>query len=241
MVPKKDVGGINQTDDVAIVPVIDAIVVISGDHALSTTREEYISYTVDTSYDRDFFNKKLNDPHLMYLTKSLGPSIVRVGGTGGDWLRYKVPGGIEEHCVPDVRPPQLSERSVFVMECLNMTWYHDLHELISQSNSKVIFGLNICYPSITNCERVGGTKEDPIGFATWNYTNSVELLKYSIANNLKLFGLELGNEKNEVMSGSDQARHTIVLSTILASLYPDVSTRPLLAGPDPHSFVFNKP
>lgn len=52
----------------------------------------------------------------MYLARQLQPAIVRIGGTGGNYLVYQL--GKEAKCT------QGTERSDgnFTMECLNMTW-----------------------------------------------------------------------------------------------------------------------
>lgn len=51
-----------------------------------------------------------------------------------------------------------------------------------------------------------------------------------------IFGFELGNEQNAKYTGSKIAADFGVLQKLLARLWPDEARRPVLVGPDPHSY-----
>jgi hypothetical protein len=53
---------------------------------------------------------------------------------------------------------------------------------------------------------------------------------------LHVAGFELGNEQNTQYSGAQIAKNFAILHNLTRELWPDVSARPVLLGPDPHSF-----
>ena len=55
--------------------------------------ERYVSFTMDGSYNRGFFERNLTNPLLNFLVKQLSPAVLRFGGSGNDYLQYDVPAG----------------------------------------------------------------------------------------------------------------------------------------------------
>ena len=180
----------------------------------STTAPYFASWNIDSSRDRLFFNISWSNPKLVYLLNQIGNAQIRWGGTGNDALYYGF--GDAAPCAPTV--PK-------VYECLNSSWYDDIAALSVSSNSPLVFGLNIHPP---------GTISPPKG--TWNSSNARSLLQYAKSKSSNIAFLELGNEQNTIMSAADEAASFITLAALLDDIYGTGSDRPLLVGPDTHSF-----
>jgi hypothetical protein len=133
---------------------------------------------------------------------------LRCGGTGNDFLSYEFGG--------DKCPGGKGQ------ECLNQTWWDNLYTLAENSKAHLVFGLNI-HP-------VDATE------APWNPNNAINLIKYIIQKHQSIFGFELGNEQNGIMTVQEEADAFTKLASVLETLYPDAATRPKLIGPDTHSY-----
>jgi hypothetical protein len=177
------------------------------------TSPYFASWNIDASRDRLFFDTNFSDRRLVYLASNIGGANIRFGGTGNDYLSYSVPGAAPFSCEPGK------------LECLNTTWLDNLHDLSLSSNNGLVFGLNI-HP-----ENASSPPKGP-----WDPTNARALLSYLKAQNRSLFGVELGNEQNTIMSAQQQAQAFGVLSSMLDDVYGKGEGRPALVGPDPHSF-----
>jgi heparanase 1 len=72
----------------------------------------------------------------------------------------------------------------------------------------------------------------------WDPANARAILQWTIDAGYDdlLFGLELGNEQNNKYSAAQTAHNFGVLHNLSVELWPDASRRPVLFGPDPHSF-----
>jgi len=201
------------------------------DRAVSTTEEAYACWNLDTSRNRQFFDRNLSqaDPLGAQLARQAaalgsanqaGYSILRFGGTGNDYLTYAV-GGAE--C-----PPQ-SEYN----ECLNTTWWANTLAFTRAAKAKMVFGLSL---NTGHDRRAGrGLLQFP---QVWNSSNARALLQWTIKQGSDdlLFGFELGNEQNSKYSGATIARNFAILHNLTVELWPDKTRRPRLIGPDPHSF-----
>ncbi|KNC76483.1 hypothetical protein, variant [Sphaeroforma arctica JP610] len=213
-------------------PAVIAMAVINDEHILHTTRDEFVSYTIDTSRNREFFDTDLTDQRISYLAKAISPAFVRVGGTGNDWLTYQL--GDESDCK---QKGEVTSHG-FQGECMNATWFDNLMGFAERAEAKLIFGLNVLYPWWPYGNE--GRDEKPIEYSTWNSSNSAELLRYAVQKKYPLWGLELGNEENVRMTGKDTAKHYNTLSTLLDEIYGSTDmSRPELLGPDPHSHFIN--
>lgn len=188
-------------------------------NVVSTTDLRYVSWTIDPSSNRQFFEFNFADDKLRYLAAQL-PTYVRVGGSGEDYLTYE----FGNTTCKDTR-------------CLNATHWDNLYSLVHDAGAKMVFGLNECPRTNIIPEKIQTTCDDVGG--TWDSTNAREFLKYSISKGYTFFGFELGNERNGQISADTQAKDFKVLSELLIELYPDTTTRPLLFGPDAHSFKDN--
>ena len=62
---------------------------IDGASPVFVVRDEFLSFNLDTTANRGFFERELSDPKLVALARSLSvhsPAFLRVGGTGGNSL-----------------------------------------------------------------------------------------------------------------------------------------------------------
>jgi len=178
------------------------------------TRDWFASWNIDSSRNRLFFDVSFSDPQLRYLASAIGGARLRFGGTGNDALYYGL--GSAPPCattVPDV------------YECLNQTTWDALVAFSADAAAPLVVGLNI-HPA--------NTTSPPAG--PWDPTNARALLEYARTGQQAIYALELGNEQNQAMSAADQAAALRVLDALVADVYGGDSERPLLVGPDTHSF-----
>ena len=188
---------------------------IRSDAAIHETAPFFGSWNVDSSRDRLFFDLNFSDPQFVYLATQIGaPGRIRFGGTGNDALNYALGSA----------PPCHASSSTY--ECLNQTVWDSLASLSAASGTPLIFGVNI-HPADSG---------DSPPKAAWNGTNARAALTFMKAQGAPLFGLELGNEQNTIMTAVEQAAAFRVLSGVLDDVYGSSSDRPVLLGPDPHSF-----
>jgi hypothetical protein len=170
----------------------------------------------------------LQDPKLRALVKSVGPSILRIGGTMDKIVEYHFPqyaSFCSRHTAMDSRPPP----------CLNASRWDELHEFARATNSQIVFGLS--YP------------ETAAKDGTWNSSQAKALFLYSKQQNYTkqttLFGFELGEELSHFQPGTLQFGHYIQAYHECAHLFREIfhdrssadsipgDVRPLLMGPCP--------
>ena len=53
--------------------------------------ERYVSFNLDGSYNRGWFQRDLANAKLRFLTAQLSPAVLRHGGSGNDYFDYDVP------------------------------------------------------------------------------------------------------------------------------------------------------
>ena len=206
--------------------------------ALSRTDRDgrYVSWTIDTSVGRQFFDIDFAEPKLRLLAAAL-PTYVRVGGSGNDYLQYF---------------PCASPAPGWGKSCLNQTQWEGLAGFVNASGARMVFGLNIC-PRAANATGGGGggggggpvpDTTCPTVDGRWDPSNARALLSWSQARGIPFFGLELGNERNSQQTAQSQAADFQVLHALLLELWPSdppavpptATSRPWLLGPDTHSF-----
>lgn len=90
---------------------------------------------------------------------------------------------------------------------------------------------------IRMCSRTHKAHIDWLTFAfanrQWNSSNTRDLLEYSIRAGYDIYGLELGNELSNAITGQAHADFFRELAALLVELYPDESKRPKVM----HAFV----
>eukprot|EP01045_Picozoa_sp_COSAG04_P006170 COSAG04_NODE_299_length_17462_cov_3.686057_14_plen_472_part_00 len=208
-----------------------------------TVAPHYLSYTIDTSAERGFFRRDLNQPQLRWLARQLAPAVLRVGGSGGDELYYDVPhdpsrrcpGPPFPKCKHTGKPPLAAEAGEAILHdgqpepepgvrmrkadaayCLNTSQWDALLGFAESAQAKLVFGLNF--------------------FSNVSSPQVRSLLEYTARRNSSaVFGYEYGNEQIQAPQLScmqRQARQGADLYHILAQLYPDPAQRPRLIGPD---------
>jgi len=152
-------------------------------------------------------NLDITNPRLVYLAKQLSPAHLRIGGTLGDTIVYKVNSTNELPCEPGI-------------SCLNMTRWNQIINFTETANLQLVFGLN---------ERYG--KGTP---GTWDPSNTQAFLEYIVKQGDKVWGFELGNELNirHLYPPQACAKDFATLSGIINNLWSGNNSRPKLIGPD---------
>lgn len=178
--------------------------------AVNEVDERFVSWNIDLSKDRQFFDLDFGESRLRKLGAALAPAFLRVGGTGGDYLSYAVGGstGCERFTGPD-------------WQCMEEDRFRALCAFASQADVQMVFGLNIRH------RRKDGSY-DP--------SNAQELLSFARSIDCPIFGVELGNEQDKAMTAQAQAESATALYAMLRQVFPEEGQRPRLLGPDPHSF-----
>ena len=177
--------------------------------AAHTTAPYFASWNIDSSTDREFFLLPFDSPALLAAAAGLstGSGLVRFGGTGNNALHYGVPGA--PPCVPTGR----------LHTCLNETTWRGVAGLAAAAQSPVVFGANF-FPN-------GATPN-----ATFDATNAVQFFSWARQSGLApIWGVELGNEINKLLSAEQQAAGLLALDDALKGVY-GADPRPLLIGPD---------
>jgi hypothetical protein len=193
------------------------LVLASGSPAIGETNARYVSWTVDSSYDRGFTHIDFDNANLLAGATSLAPSTLRFGGSGNDYLHYE----------PFVPSSCASRPDSDAYVCLNVSHWESLYAMARRSGTEFVFGVS--YDMAQAC----ADKEHYV----WKAAPAVALIKYMQSKNQTIWGFELGNEVNNRMktcstTGGQQAAAFKVFQSQLKQLYPDASTRPKLLGPD---------
>jgi len=203
-------------------PAPTNVTVRIGNSIVSETDDRYVGWTIDLSSGRQFFQLDFTNATLRYLASQL-PNFVRVGGSGQDYIDYDFEG---KGCNGVGAQPGL---------CLNTTQWDALYSFIVGTGSKMVFGLNACQRATQNGSGRRLTICDSAAGA-WDAAKAESLLRYAVAHDQEIFGVELGNERNGQVKASDQAKDFVILDELLGSVYGSSESRPKLFGPDPHSF-----
>jgi len=222
---------------------------------ISKTEPNYLCWNLDASRNRQFFDRNLSlaNPLAARISKSAGAlgavqesgsSVLRFGGTGNDYLTYEVGG---KSCPP----------WTLYTECMNMTWWENTLVFTRASNAKIIVGLSLnTGHDMTDTvghamtDTVGHDMTDTVGHAmtdtvghdpfpqVWDSKNAKDLLEWSINEGYGdlIYGFELGNEQNTEYTGDVIAENFGILYNLTVELWPSENSRPVLLGPDPHSF-----
>jgi hypothetical protein len=185
---------------------------------IGQTNPNFASFNVDSSYNRGFFHMNFSNPNLLAATSSLAPSTLRFGGTGNDYLFYDC----------ETVPGQDND----LYGCLNDTHRSDLLALASDTGNNFLFGLSF------DMERACSTNDSSY---VWSSNATRVLLSKMSQAGQAVWGFELGNEVNNRASGGNEGCNLVPrqqsdallhLSKVLEELYPNVSERPKLVGPD---------
>lgn len=212
---------------------------IDATQPINVVEEFFTTWNIDSSRNRGFFDIDFSNAQIDYLASQIGGSRIRFGGTGNDALYYGV--GSAAPCKP-------TDPTIY--ECLNATWWANLVTLSNSASAPIVLGLNI-HPN--------GTVSPPAG--PWDPSNAAALLTYAQEQGqaASIWGLELGNEQNSesmwcsrsseqlqrwsillspraAVSAAQQAAALHVLAALLDQKWVSSSPRPVLLGPDTHSF-----
>lgn len=198
--------------------------------------QNFLCWNIDATENRGFFWRNISaegaygaqlarQAAALGKAQNAGYSLLRFGGSGNDYLTYAF-GGTQ--CPPT---------SAF-KQCLNETQLRDLLSFTEAANAKMIFGLSQnTRGDLLRNDREAGSLLDPFPFP-WDSSNARAMLQFIIDEGFDhlVFGLELGNEQNSKYTASEEAEIFAVLHNLTLDLWPDASKRPVLIGPDRHSF-----
>lgn len=102
--------------------------------------------------------------------------------------------------------------------CLNESHFERLMNFSRDAGSQMVFGLNI----------------DVRNGSVWDPTDARALIRYAQQRNYQFYGFELGNEQNPGRKPASEAADFAVLNSLLVELFPDMTVRPRIIGPDVH-------
>ncbi len=184
---------------------------IDSSVAVNRIRDEYVSFNLDTTFDRGFFSRDLDDPHLVYLAKQLAsasPAFLRLGGSGGNEMSYGV-GNITCEQQAEARnfrcpfPGNYTCPSWF-LPCLNRSHWESVNRFVQKSGTQMIWGMN-----------PAASTDDLRDF-----------FAYSKSINVSFAAIEPSNE------GGYNQSELMRLIAVLREFYPNQASRPRLVGID---------
>ncbi len=198
------------------------------------TTPHFVCWNIDASRDREFFDRNLSihgdfglslavQAETISSAQNAGFSLLRFGGTGNDYLTYA---GFDNTSCPTYALDH---------ECLNVTWWTNLMEFTRAAHAKMVFGVSMNTP----LKKPDNLTSTPAPFTPWDPTNARALLTWTINHGFDdlLYAFELGNEQNNEFTAQQIAQNIGILYKLTVELWPDETKRPLLVGPDAHSFT----
>jgi hypothetical protein len=181
---------------------------VDGSAAINEVRDEYLSYNLDSTDDRGFFSRNLDDKPLQFLASQLtrdAPAFLRVGGSGGDSMHYGVGNGT---C-----PSVLRGRDV----CLNTSHWERLNRFAKNTGVRLIWGLNPNAPPESIRSLLAYSKAQNFSIAALEPGN------------------EDWGSGRESWRSSSFVSHFAAVVRVIKEVYPDPATRPRMVGPDMQS------
>ena len=168
----------------------------------------------------------LRNPRLKAAVRAFGGgAVIRMGGTLGDEIGYDVGEGPVHNC-----PMPQAARDGNVSYCLSMARWDELHGWCAEAGCRIAFGLNALYG------RAGNPRHSFNVSGPWDATNAAALLEYTAkrgySRDTTLFGFELGNELQDDLPAPVLAAQYRKLSGMIDRLWPNVTARPWIIGPD---------
>ncbi|CAI0394319.1 unnamed protein product [Linum tenue] len=155
------------------------------------------------------------------------PLRIRVGGSLEDQVVYQVGHAIKKF-------PRFKKRKDglfgFSRGSLSMKRWDQLNKFFSETNTKVIFGLNALF---------GKKNKEPttiLWVGDWNPHNARDFMNYTAQMGYKIDSYEFGNELcgagvSARVEAEQYARDTIQVRKAVNELYPDPNSRPKVLGP----------
>ena len=211
-----------------------------ADPPLNDLNPEYASWNVDPSANRGFFHISFANANLQAAAASLAPSVMRVGGSGADFLVYGL--GTGAAC-----PVPSPDNDTF--GCLNASHWDELHGLSVAAGAKMLFGASFDLSSA--CCTGPSPQRDKY---SWNASGVhgrgiLALLGHAASRQQHIWGLELGNEINNaqrpcpIVFGCEcglvprqQSDAFLALAAALRTASAAGGAPPVLVGPDTGGF-----
>ncbi|KAJ9457614.1 Heparanase-like protein 1 [Diplonema papillatum] len=126
-------------------------------------------------------NANLQDERIIKAVQMLDKPIIRMGGTQGDTIVYKVGDPVPD--CPSFSPAPPTVASSFTGGCLTMERWDEIYEFTQKTGAKLAFGLSARY----------GRQSSPQ--SPWDPSNALALMKYTVAKGYDhIFAYEWANE-----------------------------------------------
>lgn len=176
---------------------------IDTSRIIASTRDEYVSYNLDSTDNRQFFTRNLDNPQLASFAKGLSPAYMRIGGTGAKFLYYQVGDDVNK-TRGSIHWGKQTWKPAYLTEKL----WGSVVGLARKAGAKIAFNM------------------DEAVFLEDGGENLRSLLKYSIKKGYDISLIETSNEQ-----GAPSSKFFEDLWKLLKELYPNSAARPGISGP----------
>lgn len=177
---------------------------------IASTRDEYVSYNIDSTENRNYFERNLSSPQLAAFARELSPAFMRIGGSGANILFYHF---------GDDAGKQHPARYV----------WHWKQWTVANTSAKYLEPA--LWESVCKLSVAAGAKlvlnANMIQFAEDGGHNMKQLLQWTIGKGYRIHHVEPSNELGTPPVSVLQGMHNL-----LVELYPDEQARPGLIGSD---------
>lgn len=212
-------------------------VVVDGGKPIAETSVNFICATIDwwphdkCNYDQcpwgysSIINLNLSHPVLGKAIKAFAHLRIRIGGSLQDQILYDVP-SLKAPCHPFFK--KSDGLFGFSTGCLRMQRWDAVYHFFMENRVILTFGLNALYG------RRKSQSTDWVG--SWDPSNAIDLIKYTISKGYNIDSWEFGNE----LSGSGVAarvdpvqygKDLIELKIIINQLYEGSESKPAVLAP----------
>jgi len=182
---------------------------IDTSSVIAVTRDEYVSWNLDSTDNRDFFERNITNPQLARLAKEISPAYMRVGGTGAKFLFYQVGADSQKKHPGKITWNWNKYHWSWDAAYLSQELWDSVNNLAVASGAKLIWNM------------------DEAVFAEDGGENLRSLLQYSIQKGYAIHVIEVSNEQ-----GTPPVEIYAALAKLLEELYPSADTRPGIVAPD---------
>jgi hypothetical protein len=203
---------------------------VDATRVVATTNSQYVGYNLGGEWNSEHFDA------LEVLTQGLGSTIVRIGGTFGDYQIYDV-GADKGKYSCDSLPDPMTD---YLCKQVSESSFEKLFAFGKKNNVNFVFGLNDFFgrpPKADGEPNICSTSSCP----DWDSSNTRALLQWIHDEKYPVYAFELGNELNKALRGQAgakaQAQDLKTLKKLVDSIWSSGEDRPLVFGPDSHSWI----
>ena len=177
---------------------------------IASTRDEYVSYNIDSTENRNYFERNLSSPQLAAFARELSPAFMRIGGSGANILFYHFGDDAgKQHPARYVWHWKQWTVANTSAKYLEPALWESVCKLSVAAGAKLVLNVNM------------------IQFAEDGGHNMKQLLQWTIGKGYRIHHVEPSNELGTPPVSVLQGMHNL-----LVELYPDEQARPGLIGSD---------